>query len=80
MVERQIGRENVDESYAKQTDHFHVVTESGTELWRSDRQINNLYKIGSLFSVGGTSWVVIDIWEPMSCADSKWTIVVRPET
>ena len=79
MFERQISssRENI-ESYAKQTIHFHVVTESGTELLRSGTQFG-FFKIGSIFPLGGKNWVVIDIWNPLSSSDNRWTLVVRPE-
>ncbi len=59
--------------------HFHTVTESGTELLRSGTQIGP-FKIGSIYPLGGKTWVVIDISHPLSSSDNRWTIVVRPET
>ena len=79
MFERHISREDINESYAKQPIRFHVVTESGIELLRGGRQMAPL-KMGSLYNFGGKNWVVIDIWDPLSTSDNRWTIVVRPET
>ena len=80
MIDRHNSLENINASYAKQPIRFHIVTESGTELMRNGRQIDLPYEIGSLFNLGGKTWVVMDIWDPLSTSDNKWTIVVRPET
>ena len=62
----------------KQANRFRVVTENGTELLRSGRQIGP-FEIGALYNFGGKNWVVFDI-DPLLGSDDKWTIVVRPET
>ncbi len=79
MFERHISRGDIDESYAKEPIRFHIVTENGTELLRSGRQLAP-FQIGSQYNFGGKNWVVTDIRDPLSSSDNRWTIVVRPET
>ena len=80
MVESHISPENINGSHAPLPIRFNIVIENGIELLRSGRRIDNLFHIGSLFSLGGKTWVVIDIRNPLSSSDNNWTLVVRPET